>query len=306
MPDVQWPADQVERRSVASLVPYAKNARTHSPEQIRQLVASIKQWGWTVPVLVDETGGIIAGHGRVMAAKAMNLADVPVMVARGWTDEQRRAYVLADNQIALNAGWDDDLLKGELRDLGSLGFDMTVSGFSAADLATLTAEPVAGRTDPDEAPPAPPVPASLPGDVWLLGKSRIVCGDCTDAVTVTKALNGAKPHLMVTDPPYGVKYDPAWRNRAERADGGKVGARATGVVLNDDRADWREAWALFPGNVAYIWHAGLFADVVADSLRACRFQVRAQIVWVKSRHVLSRGHYHPQHEPCLYSVRVGC
>lgn len=126
-----------------------------------------------------------------------------------------------------------------------------------------------------------------------------MCGDCTTVESVDKALNGVRPNLMVTDPPYGVNYDPAWRQRVGVGSAGQ----ATGKVLNDDRADWREAWALFPGNVVYVWHAGLFADVVADSLRSCRFNIRAQIVWVKTRHVLSRGNYHPQHEPALYGVR---
>jgi DNA modification methylase len=139
------------------------------------------------------------------------------------------------------------------------------------------------------------------GDVWILGRHRIVCGDSTDADTVAKCLNGVVPHLMVTDPPYGVKYEAAWR---EKAGVNRKGA-ATGKVLNDDKADWSEAWALFPGDVAYVWHAGLFAGVVADSLTSCGFDLRSQIVWAKSQMVLSRGDYHWQHEPCWYAVRKG-
>jgi DNA modification methylase len=297
----QWPADAVERRPLEALVPYARNARTHSAAQVAQLADSVRQWGWTIPVLIDESGGIIAGHGRVLAAKQLGLAEVPVMIARGWTEAQKRAYVIADNRLALSAGWDNDLLRSELGDLKAEGFDLGLTGFELPELGKLLKFGITGRTDPDEAPPAPAVPVSRLGDVWRLGDHRLVCGDCTDPLAVERALAGAKPHLMVTDPPYGVKYDAAWRQRAGVGGAGS----ATGKVLNDHQADWREAWALFPGDVAYVWHAGTFCGTVAESLAAVKFQLRAQIVWVKTRHVLSRGDYHHQHEPCLYGVREG-
>jgi DNA modification methylase len=296
-----WPADRVERRPIAALIPYARNARTHSDEQVAQIAASIREWGWTVPVLVDEAGGIIAGHGRVLAARKLGLAEVPVMVAAGWSAAQRRAYVLADNKLALNAGWDTALLAGELQGLAELGFDAGLTGFSADELAALFAEPNPGLTDPDAVPETPLEPVTVPGDVWILGRHRIGCGSSTDADTVAQVLNGVTPHLMVTDPPYGVDYDPSWRNAALA---GSNTAR-TGKVLNDDRADWREAWALFPGDVAYVWHGALHATTVADSLVACGFDIRAQIIWAKERLVLGRGHYHWQHEPCWYAVRDG-
>ena len=294
-----WPADKVERRKVASLIPYARNARTHSPEQVDQIAASIREWGWTTPVLVDEDGGLIAGHGRVMAAKKLGIAEIPVMVAKGWSEAQKRAYVLADNKLALNAGWDNDLLKIELGDLGALNFDLSLTGFGLDEIATLLADKTEGLTDPDEVPEPPAEPVSVLGDVWVMGNHRIVCGDCTDADVVGKALNGIKPHLMVTDPPYGVEYDPEWRSKA----GINKNKAKMGVVLNDDRADWRETWALFPGEVAYIWHGGLHAATVADSLVACGFSIRSQIIWSKDRFALSRGHYHWQHEPCWYAVK---
>lgn len=295
-----WPADQVARRAVDSLIPAARNARTHSDAQVAQIAASIREWGWTMPVLVDEAGTIIAGHGRVLAARQLGLQTVPVMVASGWSEAQRRAYALADNQLALQAGWDEDLLRIELGDLQLGGFDLELTGFGGDDLAALLAEPTTGQTDPDEIPEPPAVPVTQLGDVWLLGRHRLVCGDCTNAADVAKALNGATPHLMVTDPPYGVEYDPAWRQRA-----GLSGSRRTGKVLNDDRADWRAAWALFPGSVAYVWHGALHATTVAASLKAAGFGIRAQIVWAKDRLVMSRGHYHWQHEPCWYAVRSG-
>jgi DNA modification methylase len=300
---IKWPADKVERRPVAALIPYARNARTHSDAQVAQIAASIKEWGWTTPVLIDPEGSIIAGHGRVMAARKLGLTEVPVMVAEGWTDAQKKAYVLADNQLALNAGWDSDLLALELKDLDANGFKLDLIGFDDNFLANLLTDKTEGLTDPDEVPEAPADPVSVLGDVWVMGKHRIICGSSTEADTVSKLLGDVKPHLMVTDPPYGVEYDADWRNTALRPDGSKIGGRAVGKVLNDDKADWREAWALFPGDVAYVWHAGNMAHVVAESLLACDFGIRAQIIWGKSQFVIGRGDYHPQHEPCWYAVR---
>lgn len=295
----QWPADKVERRKVVELVPYARNARTHSPDQVDQIAASIREWGWTTPVLVDEAGGIIAGHGRILAAHKLGIPDVPTMTAIGWTEAQKKAYILADNKLALNAGWDTDLLRVELAELSALDFDMPLIGFEADELAALMAEPTVGLTDPDEAPVPPVNPVTVEGDVWILGNHRIICGDSTSADVVSKLLGPVKPHLMVTDPPYGVKYDPKWRAEA----GVNKNEKKMGEVLNDDRADWREAWALFPGNILYVWHAGLFASVVAESIEACDFKLRSQIIWAKDRFALSRGDYHWQHEPCWYAVK---
>jgi DNA modification methylase len=300
----KWPSDAPERRSVASLIPYARNARTHSDAQVAQIAASIREWGWTNPVLIDETGGIIAGHGRVMAARKLKIEEVPCIVASGWTDAQKRAYVLADNQLAQNADWDMDLLKVEIGELKTEGFEIGLMGFDAGFLDTLMADPgTDGLTDPDEVPETPLNPVTVAGDVWQLGRHRLLCGDSTVATDVDKVLMGVRPLLMVTDPPYGVEYDANWRNEAKRADGTKIGASAVGKVQNDDKADWREAWALFPGDVCYIWHAGNMAHTVADSLLASGFGIRAQIIWAKSQFVIGRGHYHPHHEPCWYAVR---
>jgi DNA modification methylase len=301
----EWPGDKVERRPVADLIPYARNARTHSDAQVAQIAASVTEWGWTSPILVDEAGSIIAGHGRVMAARKLGLADVPVMVATGWSEAQKKAYVLADNQLALNAGWDIDLLKVEVGDLDAEGFNLDLIGFDDKLLADLLADPTDGLTDPDEVPEPPADPVTVLGDVWVMGNHRIICGSSTEADTVAKLLGPVKPHLMVTDPPYGVEYDADWRNNAMRKDGTKIGGRATGKVLNDDKADWRDAWALFPGDVAYVWHAGNMAHVVAESLLACDFGIRSQIIWAKSQFVIGRGDYHPHHEPCWYVVRKG-
>lgn len=297
---------QIERIGVEALIPYARNSRTHSDAQVAQIAASIREFGFTNPVLVDEANGIIAGHGRVLAARKLKMPDVPAIRLSHLTEAQKRAYVIADNKLALNAGWDIELLRLEINDLRGLEFDVALTGFSTEELDALMAAPgTDGLTDPDAIPEAPERPIAVSGDVWLLGRHRLVCGDCTDALAVEKALNGVKPHLMVTDPPYGIEYDANWRNEAKRADGRPIGASALGKVENDGKADWREAWALFPGDVAYVWHAGNMAHVVAESLMASDLGIRAQIIWAKSQFVIGRGDYHPQHEPCWYAVRKG-
>ena len=292
---------KIEYRQIGTLIPYARNSRTHSDVQVAQIASSIREFGWTNPVLIDETGGIIAGHGRVLAGSKLGIDRVPCIVLAGLTEAQRRAYVIADNKLALNAGWNDEMLKVELGDLQSLNFDLSLTGFSVEEIGNLLAPAgTPGLTDPDDVGEAPLEPVSKAGDVWILGNHRIMCGDSTSADDVGKLLGSVKPHLMVTDPPYGVEYDPSWRDGAL---GGKAGGRATGKVKNDDKADWREAWALFPGDVVYVWHAGLFAGVVADSLVACGFKLRSQIIWAKNHLAIGRSDYHWQHEPCWYAVR---
>jgi DNA modification methylase len=304
----KWPADAPVRKTIAELIPYAKNARTHSEAQIAQIAASIREWGWTNPILIDEQGGIIAGHGRVLAARKLKIEDVPCIVASGWSDAQKRAYILADNQLAANAGWDMDLLKVEIGELKTEGFDIGLMGFDADWLNTLMSDPgTEGLTDPDEVPETPAFPTSATGDVWQLGKHRLLCGDSTVATDVDKVLMGVRPLLMVTDPPYGVEYDANWRNEAMRADGSAIGAQAIGKVKNDDNADWTEAWALFPGEVAYVWcsPAGPLNVAVYESLKAATLEPRVQIIWAKNQFVIGRGHYHGQHECCWYAVKKG-
>jgi DNA modification methylase len=293
---------------LASLAPYAENARMHSPEQVAQIAASIAEFGFVNPVLVDTDGVLIAGHGRVMSAKRLGLATVPALRLGHLSSEQVRALRLADNQIALNSGWDEALLASEIaRIRDEAVIDLNVLGFSAEALDRLLCsldpesafEPMADDADaPAPEPPAKPV--SCRGDLWRLGRHRLLCGDATSAADVARLLAGTTPHLMVTDPPYGVNYDPEWRNEA-----GVSATLRTGKVANDDRADWRAAWSLFPGDVAYVWHAGVHARTVIESLEAVGFVVRSQIVWAKPRLVLGRGDYHWQHEPCLYAVRKG-
>jgi DNA modification methylase len=288
----------VEYRAVGDLIPYARNARTHSAAQVALIAGSIREYGFTNPVLVDGGSGIIAGHGRVLAARKLGLATVPVIELAHLTPAQKRAYILADNKLAEQAGWDKDLLALEVGELTDLGLDLASIGFDAGEIDALLRH---GEADPreEEVPPVPEVPVSRPGDLWCLGPHRLLCGDATSAADVTRLLAGVAPHLMVTDPPYGVNYDPAWRNAV-----GLSETKRTGKVANDDLADWREAWALFPGEVAYVWNGALHAGEVAESLAATGFAVRSQIIWAKERLVLSRGDYHWQHEPCWYAVRA--
>jgi DNA modification methylase len=288
---------------VADLVGYEHNTRTHSEAQVAQIARSITEFGFTNPVLVDAGTGIIAGHGRVLAARTLGLQLVPCLRLGHLTPTQKRAYIIADNKLALNAGWDMDLLSAELSALQADDFNLSFTGFSDDELNALLIDKTIGLTDPDDIPPAPAVPVTRLGDVWLLGRHRIVCGDSTDADTVSKCLNGVVPHLMVTDPPYGVEYEADWRNKSMRADGSPIAGRAVGKVLNDDRVDWSAAWALFPGEVAYVWHAMVNSSEVARNLEATGFGIRAQIIWAKSQFAISRGHYHPQHESCWYAVK---
>jgi DNA modification methylase len=221
------------------------------------------------------------------------------MVATGWTDAQKRAYAIADNKLTLNGGWDEELLGLELEELEVLGFDLDLVGFTEGEREALAAQFTEGLTDPDAVPDLPSDPITRAGDLWVLGRHRLLCGDSTSPEDTEKLLAGVKPHLMITDPPYGVNYDPAWRKRA----GVNLNARKLGKVANDDRADWREAWKLFPGSVAYVWHAGRHTSEVQQSLEASGFDMRSQIIWAKEGFALSRGHYHWQHEPCWYAVR---
>jgi DNA modification methylase len=301
-----WPAQKIEFWPTGSLKPSPTNSRRHTKADELAVAASMERFGVTIPLLVDEQRNLISGHCRLGAAKHLKLPQLPVIVARGWTESEKRAYCIADNQLAARANWDIECLKSELKYLEAAGFELPLIGFEDAALMALIG-PLGnlGLGDPDKEFEPPEEPITRLGDVLLMGDHRVGCGDSTDAAAVRSVLDqakgGPKPALMVTDPPYGVDYDPSWRGRAD----GKKSGRATGKVLNDDRSDWREAWEHFPGDVAYVWHAGLRAGVVADSLKACGFELRSQIVWAKPHFTLSRGDYHWQHECCLYAVRKG-
>lgn len=300
---VAAPSDQIEHWPLARLTPYERNARKHASAQVEQIAASIREWGWTIPVLVDEAGVILAGHGRVAAASLLHLETVPVLVARGWSSEQKRAYRIADNRLTETSEWDGDLLRLELGELRDTGLELTLTGFADAELnrilSAATASGLATGLDGVLEPPS--TPSSQAGDLWQLGDHRLLCGDATSADDVKRVLGQSQPHLMVTDPPYGVKYDPTWRDGHDLG----IGKRSKGKVKNDDRVTWAKAWSLFSGDVVYCWHAGVYTSDVQRSLALAGFGARAQIVWVKQHFVISRGDYHWQHEPCWYAVRMG-
>lgn len=301
---------QVEMWPIERLKIYEKNPRVAPDNAVAMLAEGIKKLGFRNPMQVDKDGVLIAGHTRLMAAKKAGLKEVPVIVHADMSPAEAAALRIADNKLAELTDWSNDLLIAELTMLDDVGQGWEGLGFNDEELAALFANKTEGLTDPDEVPEPPVNPVTVLGDVWLLGKHRIVCGDSTKADDVAKALNGVEPHLMVTDPPYGVEYSAGWRNDAmpqkndpsRQRDGA---GRATGAVENDDKADWSEAWALFPGDVAYIWHAGNMAHVVAESLVSNGLHIRAQIIWNKHQLVIGRGDYHPKHEPCWYAVRKG-
>jgi DNA modification methylase len=250
------------------------------------------------PILVGEGADIIAGHGRLAAARKLGLTEAPVVILRGLCDAQRRQLVLADNKIALNASWDAEMLSLELADLSAIGADLSMLGFTTKELSAALSRVKAGLTDEDEVPEVAEVAVSQPGDIWQLGPHRVACGDSRASGLVQALFAGTVPQLMVTDPPYGVEYDPQWRHRR-----GVNNSARKGKIKNDEIADWTPTWNLFPGEIAYVWHGALRSSIVAESLANSGFAIRAQIIWAKERLVMSQGDYHWQHEPCWYAVR---
>lgn len=307
-PSKNWPIEKI--------IPYENNPRSHPPEQVRLLADLIGKYGPDQNIVVDEKGIILKGHGRLEAAVLAGLKTFPVTQRLGLSEADKRAIRISDNQVALLSGWNQELLRVELTELSHDGFDMNLLGFPDMQLVSFMAKVPTGG-DPDATPEPPKKATSRLGDVWIMGKHRLLCGDSTSKADVEKVLNGHEPNLMVSDPPYGVNYDPKWREemgidwmgRVQRqkthAVQKKLTSRALGKVENDDRADWREAWELFGGDVAYVWCASLFNDVVIASLEAVGFERRAQIIWNKQHFTFGRGDYHWRHEPCWYVVRKG-
>lgn len=208
----------------ADLIPYARNSRTHSEAQIAKIASSIREFGFINPVVTDGKNGIVAGHGRVLAAHKLGLKDVPCIEASHLTEAQKRAYVIADNRMALDAGWDNDMLKVELAELQGLDFDLALTGFDLGEIESLLADKTQGLTDPDTVPETPARAVTVPGDTWLLGKHRIRCGDSTIADDVAALLADERASLVFTDPPYGVEYQSNMRTKSQKFD----------VLKNDD------------------------------------------------------------------------
>lgn len=285
---------QIEYVETAKLVPYARNSRTHSDEQVAQICASIKEFGFTNPVLIDGEGVIIAGHGRTMAAQRLDMKEVPCLRLGYLTDAQKKAYVIADNKLALNAGWDDEMLAIELRELKEGDFDLSLTGFDDDELAALLAEAVQeGLTDEDSVPDAPETPVTVEGDVWVLGNHRLMCGDSTSIDAVDKLMDGNKVDLVFTDPPYNV----AFNGRSGKHD----------VIKNDNLSD--EAFADFiDGTIAtikavdpkayYIWCNWNFYGILQGKLK-----YKSCIVWAKNVFGMGQGYRH-QHEFCLFHGKI--
>lgn len=305
-----WPAAQVEMWQVADLVPYAKNARQHPPEQIDQIAASMERFGFTIPMLVAEDGTIIAGHGRLMAAAQLGLAEVPVMVAHGWSEEDRRLYTLADNRLAEIAEWDPEMLRIEIGELRE-GFgieDMSLIGFSAEDLAEILPgaliDTTGGLTDPDDVPDVPEAPVTRPGDVWLMGKHRLLCGDSTVATDVQKVLGDVKADLCFCDPPYNVDY--AGGVGAEKA--GK-GRRIKNDALGDGFGQFLyDACVLINAHTdgaVYICMSSSELQTLQAAFKSAGGHWSTFIIWAKDRFTLGRADYQRQYEPILYGWPEG-
>jgi DNA modification methylase len=296
---------QIAWRPLGELIPYARNPRTHSDAQVAQIAASIREFGWTNPVLVDGANGIIAGHGRVLAARKLGLEQVPVIELAHMTEAQRRAYVLADNQLALNAGWDEALLRLELADLSDLGFDLGLIGFGAGELERLLAgDSRTGLTENDDAPALPEQAITRPGDLWLLGEHRVLCGDATVLVDIERVLGGQLADLTFTDPPYNVDYANSPKDKLR----GKHRP-----ILNDDLGSGFEA-SLYDACInilqvtkgaVYVCMSSSELDTLQRAFRAAGGRWSTFIIWAKNTFTLGRPDYQRQYEPILYGWQDG-
>ena len=296
----QWPIDR--------LIEYARNPRKNDAV-VDQMAGAIREFGFRIPIVAKSDGSVVDGHLRLKAARKLGLTEVPVALADELTDAQIKAFRLLANRSANWAEWDTELLRLELGDLNVLGFDLTLTGFGEIELGSLLADKTEGLTDPDDAPAVPEHPVSQTGDLWLLGRHRLLCGDSTVATDVERVLGGVEPHLMVTDPPYGVEYDPNWRNEAARTSIG-MGNRAIGAGAVARCSTTTGRTGARPGRCSPVTSpmsgmAGCTRSTVAESLEAVGFELRSQIIWDKNRLVIGRGDYHWQHEPCWYAVRKG-
>ncbi len=287
----------VEWVAIDAVYPNPANPRVNDAA-VGPVSHSLRRFGWQQPIVAKESGEVVAGHTRLRAAKQLGMDRVPVLRFHG-SDIDAVAFGIADNRTATFAEWDEPALAKLLAQLQAEDA-LDGVGFSVEEIALLLRAQEPEVEEDDGLGEVPENPASRLGDLWLLGDHRLLCGDSTDAACMDRLLAGERPRLMVTDPPYGVSYDPAWRNEA-----GVSSTTRTGKVQNDDRVDWTAVWRLFPGAVCYVWHAGRHCGEVAANLHQAGFDIRAQIIWAKSRFALSRGNYHWQHEPCWYAVRKG-
>ena len=297
---------QIEQRLLSELIPYINNSRKHSEDQVTQIAASIKEFGWTNPILVDGDNGIIAGHGRIMAAKKLNMTEVPVIELAHLSKEQRKALIIADNKLALNSDWDSNLLAIELKDLQDLGFDLNLTGFDADELANiLLPEQVAGLTDEDATPPIPDEPKTKLGDVYILGNHKLMCGDSASLDDAEKLMDGDLADLVFTDPPYNVAYS------------GR-GANNLGTIKNDDMSNddfeqfCRDIFTTYhtymkPLACIYVCHPDSQSapKLAFEKTFAEQFKKSSTLIWMKQSAGMGWQDYRAQHEPILYGWKEG-
>ena len=307
-------AKKIVQQRTDALLPYARNSRTHSEEQVYQIAQSIQEFGFTNPVLVDADNNIVAGHGRVLAAKQLGLQDVPTINVGWMTEQQRRAYVIADNQLALNAGWDDSVLAQEVAWLQDQNFNTSLLGFDTDFLDGLLAEEAAtgeGLTDQDDAPAVQATPITRLGDVWVMGKHRLLCGDSTSVAAVNTLTVGGGIDMLLTDPPYNVAVFGGTRDARDTKNFHKGP-----TIQNDSMSDasfrkfLRDAFAaadsvMKAGAVFYIWHADREAYSFVGACIDVKWKVRQCLIWKKQQMVMGRQDYHFKHEPCLYGWKEG-
>jgi len=298
---------EIQTWSIDRLVFYARNPRKND-SAVDRMCSSIREFGFKIPVLARSDGEVVDGHLRLKAARKLGVTEVPVILCDEWTPAQVKAFRLMVNRSVTWADWDDDLVALELQELKESDFDLDLTGFDPGEIDGLLALEDDERAN--DTPPLPESPVSLPGDLWLLGPHRVLCGDATRAEVVARLLDDRKPRLMVTDPPYGIELDSEWRDRAGLNGCGaaepsymkqRTAGRTETTISGDTRADWSDAFALVPSlEVGYVWHASKFTSEVLAGLLRIGFLHHQQIIWNKGRTVLTRTHYWFQHEPCWY------
>jgi DNA modification methylase len=293
-------AQRIEHWAIDKLIPFARNPRTHSDTQVAQIAASIAEFGFNNPILVDTKAGIIAGHGRLLAARKLQLQEVPVIVLDHLTDAQKRAYVIADNQLALNAGWDDELLRSEIAALQDEDFNVRLIGFDDEELALILAAQDAedGQTDEDDVPELPQTPVSVAGDLWILGNHRLLVGDATDETNIPRLMAGDAADLIFTDPPYNVDYE-GYTEKKLKIKGDRM---SPGEFREFLEKAFRSCRALVKSGASlYVCHSSSWQREFQDALETAGFQVRCQIIWAKNTFAWGFGRYKFQHEPMFYA-----
>lgn len=292
-------AQRIELWPIDKLIPYARNARTHSDAQVAQIAASIVEFGFTNPILVDGAAGVIAGHGRLLAARKLELKEVPVVILDHLTPAQKRAYILADNKLALNAGWDEELLKVELASLVDDDFNLDVVGFSDKELDELLSDcSVEGDDDEDEqVAEAPDKPVSCTGDLWILGNHRLLVGDATNSADAERLMGGEAADLVFTDPPYNVDYE-GYTDDKLKIEGDRMSTDQFRQFLGSVFTSYRTVMKTTAS--MYVCHPSSWQREFQDAIEAAGFEVRCQIIWAKNTFAWGFGRYKFQHEPVLY------